>query len=165
MSKIKAIDACLSQLNKIILGKEQANKLAVTCLLAKGHLLIEDLPGMGKTTLSHALSNCLGLSYRRIQFTNDLLPADLLGLNIFDKNEGTFHFHPGPIFSNIILGDEINRAADVSTRIVNCAASTLALTVAEHDGKIVELDRAAGIAVTLPSLSAANGAIFKLRIN
>lgn len=110
MSQIKAIDDCLGQLNQVILGKEHQIKLALACLLAKGHLLIEDLPGMGKTTLSHALSNSLGLSYRRIQFTSDLLPGDLLGLNIFDKNDGTFHFHPGPIFSQVILADEINRA-------------------------------------------------------
>ena len=110
MSNIKAIQTCLQQLNHVILGKEHEIKLALTCLLAKGHLLIEDLPGMGKTTLSHALSSSLGLSYQRIQFTSDLLPGDILGLNIFDRNEGSFHFHPGPIFSNVILADEINRA-------------------------------------------------------
>lgn len=111
MSNIKAISLCLSQLNKVILGKELELKLALTCLLARGHLLIEDLPGMGKTTLSHALANTLGLSYQRIQFTSDLLPGDLLGLSIFDRNDGQFHFHPGPIFSNLILADEINRAS------------------------------------------------------
>jgi MoxR-like ATPase len=110
MSNIKAIQTCLQQLNHIILGKEQEIKLALTCILAKGHLLIEDLPGMGKTTLSHALANSLGLSYRRIQFTSDLLPGDLLGVNIFDRDKGDFHFHPGPIFSSVILADEINRA-------------------------------------------------------
>jgi len=110
MSTIKAIDACLHQLNQIILGKEHAIKLALACMLSRGHLLIEDLPGMGKTTLSHALSNSLGLSYRRIQFTSDLLPGDLLGVNIFDKEQGAFHFHPGPIFANVVLADEINRA-------------------------------------------------------
>jgi MoxR-like ATPase len=110
MPTIKAISTTLDQLNHIILGKEHAIKLAFTCLLAKGHLLIEDLPGMGKTTLSHALANSLDLQYQRIQFTSDLLPGDLLGVNIFDKNEGGFHFHPGPIFANVILADEINRA-------------------------------------------------------
>lgn len=110
MSQIQAINDCLKQLNQIILGKEHQIKLSLACLLAKGHLLIEDLPGMGKTTLSHALSNSLGLSYQRIQFTSDLLPGDLLGLNIFDKNDSSFHFHPGPIFSQVILADEINRA-------------------------------------------------------
>ena len=116
MPTIKAISTTLDQLNHIILGKEHAIKLAFTCLLAKGHLLIEDLPGMGKTTLSHALSNSLGLQYQRIQFTSDLLPGDLLGVNIFDKNEGGFHFHPGPIFANVILADEINRATPKTQR-------------------------------------------------
>lgn len=110
MPNIKAIDQSLKQLNQIILGKEHEIKLALTCMLAKGHLLIEDLPGMGKTTLSHALANCLGLSYQRIQFTSDLLPGDLLGVNIFDRDAGSFNFHPGPIFANLILADEINRA-------------------------------------------------------
>lgn len=110
MPNIKAIDQSLKQLNQIILGKEHEIKLALTCLLAKGHLLIEDLPGMGKTTLSHALANCLGLSYQRIQFTSDLLPGDLLGVNIFDRDTAKFNFHPGPIFANLILADEINRA-------------------------------------------------------
>ena len=110
MPTLKVLDQSLTQLNHIILGKEQEVKLSLTCLLAKGHLLIEDLPGMGKTTLSHALANCLGLSYQRIQFTSDLLPGDLLGVNIFDRENGKFHFHPGPIFANVILADEINRA-------------------------------------------------------
>lgn len=110
MPNIKVIDQSLKQLNQIILGKSNEIKLALTCLLAKGHLLIEDLPGMGKTTLSHALANTLGLSYQRIQFTSDLLPGDLLGVNIFDRDSGKFNFHPGPIFSNLILADEINRA-------------------------------------------------------
>jgi MoxR-like ATPase len=110
MPTLKVIDQCLKQLNHVILGKEQEVKLALTCLLAKGHLLIEDLPGMGKTTLSHALANCLGLSYQRIQFTSDLLPGDLLGVNIFDRETGQFNFHPGPVFANVVLADEINRA-------------------------------------------------------
>tara|TARA_R110002072_G_scaffold90500_7_gene202480 strand:- start:29484 stop:30416 length:933 start_codon:yes stop_codon:yes gene_type:complete len=110
MPTIKVIEQSLLQLNQIILGKSDEIKLALSCLLAKGHLLIEDLPGMGKTTLSHALANTLGLSYQRIQFTSDLLPGDLLGVNIFDRDSGKFNFHPGPIFSNLILADEINRA-------------------------------------------------------
>ena len=110
MPNIKVIEQSLQQLNQIILGKGDEIKLALTCLLAKGHLLIEDLPGMGKTTLSHALANTLGLSYQRIQFTSDLLPSDLLGVNIFDRDSGKFNFHSGPIFSNLILADEINRA-------------------------------------------------------
>ena len=111
MSTIKAIETCLQQLNHVILGKQLETKLALACLLAKGHLLIEDIPGMGKTTLAHALANSLGLAYQRIQFTSDMLPGDILGLNIFDRNESKFHFHPGPIFSNLVLADEINRAS------------------------------------------------------
>jgi len=98
MPNIKVIEQSLKQLNHIILGKEHEVKLAITCLLAKGHLLIEDLPGMGKTTLAHALANTLGLSYQRIQFTSDLLPGDLLGTNIFDRDSGKFNFFPRPGF-------------------------------------------------------------------
>ncbi len=85
-------------------------RLALACLLARGHLLIEDLPGMGKTTLSHALARVLGLSFQRIQFTSDLLPGDILGTSVFDKDSGQFVFHPGPIFAELVLADEINRA-------------------------------------------------------
>ena len=111
MSTINAIETCLQQLNHVILGKQLETKLALTCLLAEGHLLIEDIPGMGKTSLAHALANSLGLAYQRIQFTSDMLPGDILGINIFDRNESKFHFHPGPIFSNLVLADEINRAS------------------------------------------------------
>jgi MoxR-like ATPase len=101
----------VSQSCRILIGKQQQVKLAITCLLANGHLLIEDLPGMGKTTLSHTLAKVLGLQYSRIQFTSDLLPADMLGINIFDNQAQTFQFHPGPIFSQLVLADEINRAS------------------------------------------------------
>jgi len=94
----------------IILGKEKVIKLAVTCLLAQGHLLIEDVPGVGKTTLAHTLGKLLGLQYQRVQFTSDLLPADILGVSIFDRETNQFHFHQGPIFSELLLADEINRA-------------------------------------------------------
>ena len=111
----KAALAPLSDaLSTILLGKSHQIKLALACIIARGHLLIEDLPGMGKTTLSHALAKTLGLSYSRVQFTSDLLPADLLGVNIFDKNTGEFRFHKGPIFSQILLADEINRATPKS---------------------------------------------------
>ncbi len=100
----------LRELNKIILGKEQQVQLALTCILASGHLLIEDLPGMGKTTLAHALSKVLGLDYNRVQFTSDLLPADLIGASVFDAQKSSFSFHPGPVFSSIFLADELNRA-------------------------------------------------------
>ncbi len=94
----------------ILEGKPRQVKLAVTCILANGHLLIEDLPGMGKTTLAHAMAKVTGLDYSRIQFTSDLLPADILGAAIFRKDTQSFEFHKGPIFSNIVLADEINRA-------------------------------------------------------
>ncbi|ARU56140.1 MoxR-like ATPase [Oleiphilus messinensis] len=104
------ISRTLEQINNILLGKEVQVKLAFTCLLCEGHLLIEDIPGLGKTTLSHALANTLDLSYNRIQFTSDLLPADLLGVSIFESNKKEFVFHPGPVFASIVLADEINRA-------------------------------------------------------
>ena len=104
----------ISQLNKIILGKEQQIQLAVVSLLAKGHLLIEDLPGMGKTTLAHALAKVLGLDFQRIQFTSDLLPADIIGSAIYRRSDETFKFHQGPIFTQVILADEVNRATPKS---------------------------------------------------
>ena len=113
-----AVSAALQQLNQIILGKPEQLKLALSCLLADGHLLIEDLPGMGKTTLAHALAGVLGLNYNRIQFTSDLLPADILGVSIFEKEPGSdlgrFRFHEGPVFSQLLLADEINRATPKS---------------------------------------------------
>lgn len=101
----------VAQLEQVLLGKNQQIKLALCCIFAKGHLLIEDLPGMGKTSLSHALAQGLSLSYQRIQFTSDMLPADILGITIFDKQQNTFIFHPGPIFKQMVLADEINRAS------------------------------------------------------
>lgn len=100
----------IDQVGGIILGKEQPIRLALACLLARGHLLIEDLPGMGKTTLAHALARTLGLEFGRIQFTSDLLPADILGVSIYVRERGEFEFHPGPIFTQLLLADEINRA-------------------------------------------------------
>ncbi len=104
------LDNIVEEIGRIILGKKQAIRLSLACLLARGHLLIEDLPGVGKTILSHVIANTLGLDYQRIQFTSDLLPADILGISIYDRNSSTFSFHPGPIFSQLILADEINRA-------------------------------------------------------
>ncbi len=106
-----ALSQAIETLNQHILGKPHQLKLAVTCLLADGHLLIEDLPGMGKTTLSHALANVFGLGFSRIQFTSDLLPADMLGVNIYNTQQQRFEFHSGPIFSEVVLADEINRAS------------------------------------------------------
>ncbi len=108
------LDAVLDAVNQVILGKEPQVRLALACLLARGHLLIEDLPGMGKTTLSQALARVLGLSFQRIQFTSDLLPGDILGTSVFDKDSGQFVFHPGPIFTELVLADEINRATPKS---------------------------------------------------
>lgn len=97
-------------ISQIILGKEDVIRLAVTCLLARGHLLFEDQPGVGKTLLSQALAQSLGLQFRRVQFTSDLLPADILGASIYDREAGSFVFHPGPVFTQVMLADEINRA-------------------------------------------------------
>ena len=108
------LEQCLEAVDRILLGKQVQVRLAMTCLLARGHLLIEDLPGMGKTTLSHALARVLGLSFQRIQFTSDLLPGDILGTSVFDKDSGQFVFHPGPIFAELVLADEINRATPKS---------------------------------------------------
>ena len=100
----------ITQTEHVILGKPQQIRLALACLLARGHLLIEDLPGVGKTTLAHVLAKTLGLQFQRIQFTSDMLPADILGVSIFQRNSGEFKFHAGPIFAQMILADEVNRA-------------------------------------------------------
>ncbi|WP_134612706.1 AAA family ATPase [Pseudomonas aeruginosa] len=113
---LNTLEACLKAVDEILLGKDRQVRLALACLLARGHLLIEDLPGMGKTTLSHALARVLGLSFQRIQFTSDLLPGDILGTSVFDKDSGQFVFHPGPIFAELVLADEINRATPKSQR-------------------------------------------------
>ena len=104
------ITQLVAQVGRIIVGKEPSIRLAVACLLARGHLLIEDIPGVGKTTLAQTLAASLGLKFRRIQFTSDLLPADILGNSIFDRQLGQFVFHPGPIFAQLVLIDEVNRA-------------------------------------------------------
>lgn len=103
------LDAIIKQVGEVILGKERQVRLALACLLARGHLLIEDLPGVGKTTLAHVLAQALGLNFTRIQFTSDLLPADILGVSIYQPQAETFRFHPGPIFAQLVLADEINR--------------------------------------------------------
>jgi MoxR-like ATPase len=107
-SPVEPVVAAASQL---VLGKEPQIRLAIACLLARGHLLIEDVPGVGKTTLSHVLAKLLGLDFQRIQFTSDLLPGDVLGVSVFERETSTFRFHPGPVFSNVLLADEINRAS------------------------------------------------------
>lgn len=105
----KAVQRAVGEIRKALLGKDHQIRLALCCLFAGGHLLIEDLPGMGKTTLAHALARAFGLQYNRIQFTSDLLPADILGISIFEQANGSFSFHPGPIFAQLVLADEINR--------------------------------------------------------
>jgi MoxR-like ATPase len=100
----------LQMLDGVILGKTRQLQLCMTCLLAGGHLLIEDVPGVGKTTLAHGIARALGLSYQRIQFTSDLLPADIVGVSIYERDAGTFRFHPGPVFAQLLLADEVNRA-------------------------------------------------------
>lgn len=106
-----ALQAAQRSLNRIILGKQAQLRLALACVLARGHLLIEDIPGVGKTTLALALARVLGLQFQRVQFTADLLPADLIGVSIFEAASSSFRFHPGPVFAQLVLADEVNRAS------------------------------------------------------
>lgn len=107
---LTALGDVVRSANRVILGKDKAIKLALACLLARGHLLIEDLPGVGKTTLAHVLARLLGLDFQRVQFTSDMLPADIVGVSVFDRDSGSFRFHAGPIFTQVVVADEINRA-------------------------------------------------------
>jgi MoxR-like ATPase len=104
------IQRVINAAGKIILGKEGQIRLALACILARGHLLIEDVPGVGKTTLAHVLARTLGLDFHRIQFTSDMLPADIIGVSVYERDSGVFKFHPGPIFAQVVLADEVNRA-------------------------------------------------------
>jgi MoxR-like ATPase len=104
------MEGALAAINRVILGKDHEIRLTLACLLARGHLLIEDIPGVGKTTLAHAIARVLGLSYQRIQFTSDLLPADIVGVSIYDRDLQRFNFHKGPVFAQLVLADEVNRA-------------------------------------------------------
>ena len=106
-----AVKPLVEQIDRVLLGKQHQIKLSLCCLMAGGHLLIEDVPGVGKTTLANSLAYSLGLTYQRVQFTSDMLPADLLGVSIFNQDTHEFSFHKGPIFSQVVLGDEINRAS------------------------------------------------------
>jgi len=106
-----SLDATLAALDRVILGKPGAVRLALACLLARGHLLIEDVPGVGKTTLAHALAQTLGLAWQRVQFTSDLLPADIIGVSVFDASASAFSFKKGPMFTQLLLADEVNRAS------------------------------------------------------
>lgn len=105
------LEAAMSQVNRVLLGKPRQVKLAFTCLVAGGHLLLEDVPGVGKTTLAHALAATFSLDFQRVQFTSDLLPSDIIGVSVYERETGQFRFHPGPIFTGLLLADEINRAS------------------------------------------------------
>ncbi|WP_313319638.1 MoxR family ATPase [Stenotrophomonas sp.] len=107
---LQSLGRAQNQVNTLVLGKSQEVRLAFVALLSGGHLLIEDLPGLGKTTLAHAMASSLGLQFQRIQFTSDLLPADVLGVSVYEAGSRSFQFHPGPVFCNLLLADEINRA-------------------------------------------------------
>lgn len=133
-----ALKRAQQQVNSLLLGKSHEVRLAFVALLSDGHLLIEDLPGLGKTTLAHALAATLGLGFQRVQFTSDLLPADVLGVSIYDAQSLQFQFHPGPVFTNVLLADEINRAPPRTQ-------SALLEAMAEHQ---VTLD---GMTHTLPA--------------
>jgi len=106
-----ALNQALAALDRIVLGKSRQLRLALTCMLARGHLLIEDIPGVGQTIMALSLAKVLGLKFQRIQFTSDLLPADILGVSIYEQQNGQFRFHPGPIFAQLVLADEVNRAS------------------------------------------------------
>jgi MoxR-like ATPase len=106
----RQLHAAIGQVNKVLLGKARQVKLAFTCLIAGGHLLLEDVPGVGKTTLAHALAASFALDFQRVQFTSDLLPSDIIGVSMYERETGQFRFHPGPVFAGLLLADEINRA-------------------------------------------------------
>lgn len=126
------LTAAMDQVNGILLGKEAQVELAFACLLARGHLLIEDLPGVGKTTLAHALATSLGAAYQRIQFTSDLMPADILGVSIYRRDQEAFEFHPGPIFADVVLADEVNRATPKTQSALLEAMAEGQVTVEGH---------------------------------
>ena len=130
------IDQAVAHIGEVLLGKERQIRQALCCLITGGHLLIEDLPGMGKTTLAQALSTTLGLRFSRVQFTSDLLPADILGSAIFDRETAAFVFHPGPIFTQVLLADEINRA---TPRTQSALLEAMAEAQVSIEGKTREL--------------------------
>jgi MoxR-like ATPase len=133
-----AVDRLVVALNGVLLGKERQVRLAVACLFARGHLLIEDLPGMGKTLLSHALARALGLRFNRVQFTSDLLPGDILGVSVFDRELGEFKFVAGPVFAQVVLADEINRATPKTQSALLEAMEEQQVTVEGETRKLPE---------------------------
>ncbi len=128
----RALEPVIAALNGIVLGKDRQIRLSLACLLARGHLLIEDLPGVGKTTLAQALARVLGLSYQRVQFTSDLLPADVIGVSIFHRERGQFEFHKGPVFAQLLLADEVNRATPKAQSALLEAMEERQVTVDGH---------------------------------
>lgn len=126
------LERALAQVNQVVVGKTEVVELAFAALLAGGHLLIEDLPGVGKTTLAQALSQVLGGSWQRVQFTNDMLPADILGVSVFRRKDESFEFHPGPVFANVVLADEINRATPRTQSALLEAMAESQVTVDGH---------------------------------
>jgi len=128
----RALEPVVAALNGIVLGKDRQVRLALACLLARGHLLIEDLPGVGKTTLAQALARVLGLSYQRVQFTSDLLPADVIGVSVYDREHARFEFHRGPVFTQLLLADEVNRATPKAQSALLEAMEERQVTVDGH---------------------------------
>jgi len=134
----RAIEEMVAQVSRVILGKDREIRLALACFFARGHLLIEDFPGIGKTTLAKALARCMGLDFQRMQFTSDLLPGDILGTSVFDQNSAAFSFHPGPVFTQVFLVDEINRATPKSQSALLEAMEEGQVTI---EGETRPLDR------------------------
>jgi MoxR-like ATPase len=134
----RALEPVIAALNGIVLGKDRQVRLALACLLARGHLLIEDLPGVGKTTLAQALARTLGLSYQRVQFTSDLLPADVIGVSVYDRDSGRFEFHKGPVFAQLLLADEVNRATPKAQSALLEAMEERQVTVDGHTHPLPE---------------------------
>jgi MoxR-like ATPase len=134
----RALEPIVTALNGIVLGKEPQIRLALACLLARGHLLIEDLPGVGKTTLAQSLARVLGLSYQRVQFTSDLLPADVIGVSVYDRERSRFEFHRGPVFAQLLLADEVNRATPKAQSALLEAMEERQVTVDGHTHPLPE---------------------------
>ncbi|MGH8688596.1 MAG: AAA family ATPase [Burkholderiales bacterium] len=134
----RPIDRLVAAASEVILGKEPQVRLALACLIARGHLLIEDLPGVGKTTLAHVLARTLGLQFQRIQFTSDMLPADILGVSVYERDRGSFKFHPGPIFAQLILADEVNRTTPKTQSALLEAMEEHQVTVETETRKLPE---------------------------
>jgi len=126
------LEAAIAQVNGVLLGKPRQVKLSFACLIAGGHLLLEDVPGVGKTTLAHALAVTFALDFQRVQFTSDLLPSDIIGVSVYERETGTFRFHPGPIFTGLLLADEINRASPKTQSALLEAMAENQVTVDGH---------------------------------